>query len=80
MEKRFRSKDSSQWASSVRAKTGTLTEPVTVSSLAGYLYHPKHGLVAFAIIHNGVPKKTQPDLNELHQMEDRAITRLFNLM
>ena len=80
MEKRFRSKDSSQWASSVRAKTGTLTEPVTVSSLAGYLYHPKHGLVAFAIIHNGVPKEAQPDLGELHQIEDRAITRLFNLM
>ena len=77
MEKRFRSKESSQWSAAVRAKTGTLTEPVTVSSLAGYLYHPKHGLVAFAIIHNGIPKRPQPGLGDLHQMEDMAITRLF---
>ena len=77
MEKRFHAKDASVWASAVRAKTGTLTEPVTVSSLAGYLYHPKHGLVAFAIIHNGMAKKPQPDLGELHQIEDMAITNLF---
>ncbi|MBI4357475.1 MAG: D-alanyl-D-alanine carboxypeptidase/D-alanyl-D-alanine-endopeptidase [Gammaproteobacteria bacterium] len=62
----------------VRAKTGTLTEPVMVSGLAGYLQHPKEGLLAFAIIQNGVPEQ-QPvsSIVQLHQQQDELLIALL---
>lgn len=57
----------------VRAKTGTLSAPVSVSSLAGYLRHPRHGLVAFAVIENGLAGKGQPGILELRKRQEQAL-------
>lgn len=57
----------------VRAKTGTLTAPVSVASLAGYVRHQSHGLVAFAIIENGSPGYKQPSLYDLRKRQDKAL-------
>lgn len=77
LEDRFQSAKLSNLRGIVRAKTGTLTSPVTVASLAGYLRHKKHGLVAFAIIENGIPGKSQPNLLALRQEQDNAIARFI---
>jgi D-alanyl-D-alanine carboxypeptidase/D-alanyl-D-alanine-endopeptidase (penicillin-binding protein 4) len=60
-----------------RAKTGTLTEPVTVASLAGYFRHPRHGLVAFCILENGLEGTTQPTVSTLRERQDRLMTMLL---
>jgi D-alanyl-D-alanine carboxypeptidase/D-alanyl-D-alanine-endopeptidase (penicillin-binding protein 4) len=60
-----------------RAKTGTLTEPVTVASLAGYFRHPKHGLVAFCVLENGQEGLAQPSLKELRERQDRLMAVLL---
>ncbi len=57
----------------VRAKTGTLTEPVAVSALAGYLQHPTCGLLAFAILQNGRASQPQPGIADLHQSQEKAL-------
>lgn len=54
----------------VRAKTGSLTAPVAVSSLAGYLLVPEHGYFAFAIIQNGKRNRSQPSLGQLRDLQD----------
>ena len=56
-----------------RAKTGTLTEPIAVSAIAGYFRHPKHGLVAFTILENGVEGKRQPAIADLRDQQDRVL-------
>jgi D-alanyl-D-alanine carboxypeptidase/D-alanyl-D-alanine-endopeptidase (penicillin-binding protein 4) len=62
----------------VRAKTGTLTQPLSAASLAGFVQHPKHGLVAFAILENGVNGKPQPNILELRQQQELALLRLWH--
>ncbi len=62
----------------VRAKTGTLTSPVSVASLAGYIRHPKHGLVAFAVIDNGVPGQPQPHLADLRDRQDKGLEKFLS--
>ncbi|MBP9708136.1 MAG: D-alanyl-D-alanine carboxypeptidase, partial [Oligoflexales bacterium] len=57
----------------VRAKTGTLTSPITVASLAGYVKHNKQGLLAFVIVSNGNESKSQPSLVALRQQHERII-------
>ena len=57
LEDRFKGKRLKHLVGKVRAKTGTLTKPISVSSLAGYMGHPKHGMLAFAIIENGKKKR-----------------------
>lgn len=61
----------------VRAKTGTLSQPVSVSSLAGYLGHPKHGPLAFAILNNGQGSGNQPSVLDFRQRQDQALLRLI---
>jgi D-alanyl-D-alanine carboxypeptidase/D-alanyl-D-alanine-endopeptidase (penicillin-binding protein 4) len=73
LEKRFGKQDTQSLQGKVRAKTGTLSEPISVSSLAGYVYHPVHGLLAFAILQNGVEGKKQPGIDALRNMQDHAI-------
>ncbi len=73
LKERFQDAKSFAAQGLVRAKTGTLTSPVTVVSLAGFLRHEKHGLVAFAIIENGVVGKSQPTVDELRQNQDKAL-------
>ncbi|MGE0171800.1 MAG: D-alanyl-D-alanine carboxypeptidase/D-alanyl-D-alanine-endopeptidase [Oligoflexales bacterium] len=76
LERRFK-KDMLNLATLVRAKTGTLSEPVAVSGLAGYLNHPKHGLVAFAILENGIPKRSQPSIFDFRERQDHAIKKFI---
>ncbi len=63
----------------VRAKTGTLTEPVSVASLAGYVRHPRHGWIAFAMIENGKSKLKQPNVGDLRARQDQALSRILDL-
>ena len=60
----------------VRGKTGTLTQPVSVAALAGYVRHPKHGLLAFSVIHNGVVGRSQPSIVALRDLQDRFVEQL----
>jgi D-alanyl-D-alanine carboxypeptidase/D-alanyl-D-alanine-endopeptidase (penicillin-binding protein 4) len=63
----------------IRAKTGTLSEPVIVASLAGYFRHPNHGLMAFCVIENGHPGGRQPNLGEIRDRQDGFMKRLLDL-
>ena len=57
----------------IRLKTGTRITPVSTSSLAGYVDHPQHGLVAVTIIQNGVKGKAQPNLLEMRKAQDEGL-------
>jgi D-alanyl-D-alanine carboxypeptidase/D-alanyl-D-alanine-endopeptidase (penicillin-binding protein 4) len=61
----------------LRAKTGTLTEPYPVSSLAGYLDHPTSGVIAFSIILNDSNRAT--GLDKLKILEEKIINSVFAL-
>ena len=78
LDDRFQTKATRPWQGYVRAKTGSLTAPVSVASLAGYARHPKHGLVAFAVIENGKSGKGQPSLIDLRASQDQALSRFLN--
>lgn len=79
LEDRFHTKKTNKLKGKVRAKTGTLTSPISVASLAGYMRHHKHGLIAFAIIENGVRGKGQPGLLDLRERQDKALANFYNL-
>ncbi len=70
LSKRF---SDSKFKGMVRAKTGTLSQPISVSSLAGYFRSAEHGLVAFAIIQNGVAGKSQPPLDTMRNQQDELL-------
>ena len=70
LEKRFKSLRTSPLRGQIRAKTGTLSDPYTVSSLAGFIHHKNHGLIAFSIIHNGKPGKKQPRILDLQEKQE----------
>lgn len=70
---RFSKGDAEKIRGQVRAKTGTLTEPVAVTSLAGYMRHPEHGWVAFTIIENGLEGQRQPNIIDLRKRQDDAL-------
>ena len=61
-----------------RAKTGTLSEPITVVSLAGYTRHREFGLVAFAVIQNGKKGAPQPSVSELRELQDDFVAALID--
>lgn len=62
----------------IRAKTGTLTSPVSVSSLSGYVSHQEHGLLAFSIIQNGLAGKTQPAISELRLSQEKMLVAMLS--
>ncbi len=66
-------KEDAMNAGKVRAKTGSLSQPIAVASIAGYFRHPSHGLVAFTIIENGVLGKNQPTLSSLRHNQDKML-------
>ena len=80
MEKRFKNGNERLLKGLVRAKTGTLSDPVAVASLVGYFRHAKHGLVAFAMIENGVAGKEQPGIGDLRARQDRALEKLWETL
>ena len=57
----------------IRAKTGTLTQPLAVSSLAGYMGHPKHGMLAFAILNNS----RSTTVAEFRKRQDNALRKIW---
>ncbi|RYZ53499.1 MAG: D-alanyl-D-alanine carboxypeptidase/D-alanyl-D-alanine-endopeptidase [Proteobacteria bacterium] len=71
LKKRFKGEDLLDGM--VRAKTGTLTQPVAVSSIAGYMGHPKHGMLAFAILNNS---KTTT-VAEFRKRQDNALRKIW---
>ena len=73
LEDRFNSSSFKNLVGYVRAKTGTLSRPVSVSALAGYMGHPKHGMIAFAILDNGKPKAGQPSILDLRARQETAL-------
>jgi serine-type D-Ala-D-Ala carboxypeptidase/endopeptidase (penicillin-binding protein 4) len=80
LKKRFRNQRPNSVTKHLRAKTGTLTQPIAVSSLAGYVRHPDMGLVAFAIIENGIQgAPSQPAVSNLRRRQE-AILHAFGEM
>lgn len=73
-----RLKNSEHLAGIIRAKSGTLTEPITVAALAGYFRHPKEGWVSFSIISNGREGKGQPGLLELRNLQDDVLKGILS--
>lgn len=78
LKKRFDRPETELLKGLVRAKTGTLSEPVSVASLAGYFRHPKHGLVAFAILENGVAGASQPAITDLRARQDQVLAAFMS--
>lgn len=64
-------------AGQIHAKSGTLTEPITVASLAGYFRHPTEGWVSFVMISNGRDGKSQPGLLEVRSLQDEVLKGIF---
>lgn len=62
---------------SIRAKTGTLTSPVSVSGLGGYYYSSEHGLISFVMIANGRAGHSQPPIPVLRRQQDNILSWLI---
>jgi len=80
LKKRFSNDKLKVLFGKVRAKTGTLKTPHSVSALAGDLNHPRHGMIAFAIIQNGLKGKKQPGIADLREIQDRAIAGILKYL
>ncbi len=78
LKKRFGKAETEGLKGLVRAKTGTLTDPVSVAGLAGYFRHPKHGLVAFCILENGKQDAAQPAITDLRDRQDKVVVAFMN--
>ena len=78
LKKRFHRGDTEDLQGLIRAKTGTLTEPIAVSGIAGYFRHPTQGLVAFCVVENGKPGQRQPSIVDLRERQDRVLTEFLN--
>ena len=77
LKKRFKQSRMKSLLGKVRAKTGTLTQPVSVSSLAGYLQHKTHGIIAFSIIQNGISGKKQPNILVMRQAQEIGLVNIL---
>lgn len=80
MKKRFSSPMTKHLKGRVRAKTGTLSQPISVSSLSGYINHKDHGLLAFAIIQNGEKGKSQPNILDLRLSQERILVKALSAL
>ena len=76
LESRFSSKLTSTLKGQVRAKTGSLSSPFLVSSLAGYMHHEKHGLLVFTIIQNSPRGKNKPGILDLQESQEIGLSKL----
>ena len=77
LKRRFRRSNYKDLRNNIRAKTGTLTNPVIVTAIAGYINHPSEGLVAFSIIQNGINGKSQPNIIELRSKQEKIIYDIY---
>lgn len=60
----------------IRAKTGTLTEPLSVCGIAGYFRHSIHGWTSFVILTNGIQGKGQPSVQAIRDYQDRLLSQM----
>jgi serine-type D-Ala-D-Ala carboxypeptidase/endopeptidase (penicillin-binding protein 4) len=74
---RFTDKNMQVFKEQIRAKTGSLSTPVAVSSLAGYFSHKDHGIIAFSIIQNGRRNRKQPLLSSLQKRQDVNLSKFY---
>lgn len=77
LAKRF--KDYPDLRGRVRAKTGTLSVPVSVAGLAGYFESASMGPIAFAILENGVAPGS-PDLLSIRNRQDAMIAKAMQVL
>lgn len=77
LKDRFNDSVSFPFKGQIRAKTGTLTQPVSVSSLAGYMFHKSHGLLAFSIIQNGIKGSSQPNILNLRKSQELGLIKVL---
>ena len=80
LKDRFRTKETAPLVGFVRAKTGTLSRPVSVSTIAGYIEHPTHGTLAFAILQNGRRKTAQPNILEMRRKQDISLQKVLQYL
>jgi D-alanyl-D-alanine carboxypeptidase/D-alanyl-D-alanine-endopeptidase (penicillin-binding protein 4) len=78
MKKRFKDKDIVDLKGMFRAKSGTLTEPLMVSALAGYFRHDQHGWVAFCVIENGKAGSQQPAIVDARKRQDSILAAMLH--
>lgn len=77
LKKRFSHAQKTAFSSSLRAKTGTLSEPVDVISLAGYSRMSNGDWVAFAVAVNGTPSKPSLGADRAKQAIDSDLESLY---
>lgn len=77
LKKRFSSSSEKHLQGRLRAKTGTLTEPIHVSGLGGYSRLNNGDWVSFAIIVNGIKSKPQIDLKNLREAIDSDLAKVL---
>ncbi|APJ02700.1 D-alanyl-D-alanine carboxypeptidase/D-alanyl-D-alanine-endopeptidase [Silvanigrella aquatica] len=77
LKKRFASSSEKHLQGRLRAKTGTLTEPVHVSALGGYSRLRNGDWVSFAIIVNGMKSKPQIDLKNIRDAIDSDLAKVL---
>lgn len=77
LKKRFSSFSEKHLQGRLRAKTGTLTEPVHVSALGGYSRLRNGDWVSFAIIVNGIKSKPQIDLKNIRDAIDSDLAKVL---
>lgn len=78
LSERFSNELTEEFIGKIRAKTGTLSEPISVASLAGYFFHSQHGLIAFTMMDNGVPGQTQPAIGTLRRQQDAQLKAIVD--
>ncbi len=79
LKKRFSSSSEKHLQGRLRAKTGTLSEPVHVSALGGYSRLRNGDWVSFAIIVNGIKSKPQIDLKNIRDAIDSDLAKVLPL-
>jgi serine-type D-Ala-D-Ala carboxypeptidase/endopeptidase (penicillin-binding protein 4) len=77
LKKRFSSSSEKHLRGRLRAKTGTLSEPVHVSALGGYSRLRNGDWVSFAIIVNGMKSKPQIDLKNIRDAIDSDLAKVL---
>jgi D-alanyl-D-alanine carboxypeptidase/D-alanyl-D-alanine-endopeptidase (penicillin-binding protein 4) len=75
---RYKKRDTKGLAGILRAKTGTLTQPRMVSSLAGYFFHPRHGYIAFAVLNNGKKETRNLSIVDLRYRQDKLLAEVYS--
>ncbi|BBH51901.1 D-alanyl-D-alanine carboxypeptidase/D-alanyl-D-alanine endopeptidase [Fluviispira sanaruensis] len=77
LKKRFQTSSEKFLQERLRAKTGTLSEPVSVNALGGYSRLRNGEWVAFAIIANGTKSKPQIEIKHLRDAIDSDLARVL---